>query len=307
MKLSTTALSIAIVVLWIGIATAVMTRGVSVGGSGFEGSAALLPGALELLTNTDRAANGIVSLSDNPLLDEAAQMKADDMALRGYYGHASPEGWLPFHWLDAVGYKYLNVGENLDLVYSGTEGTVNSDWMNSSEHRTNILLPQFTETGVGVQSGIYEGSNVTFVVELFATPMPASSPTPTPTPTRTPTPAPPVTRTIPATPAPLPLFSVPTQTRGTTTAANAPIGTPVSAPSAATTTMVVTASTTTTPTPAASSTVSTTTTVEPLGLSPLTVGLPRLSNLETYLTAFHTAFAFLENTFRGMLARFGIH
>ena len=299
MKLSTAALSAIVVILWVGIATAVMTRGVSVGGSGFRASAAILPGALELLTNTDRAASGVVSLSDNPLLDEAAQMKATDMVARGYYGHASPEGWLPFHWLDAVGYNYLNVGENLDLVYSGTETTVNSDWMGSTEHRTNILLPQFTETGVGAASGVYEGSNVTFVVELFATPRPASAPAAAPVVAA-------VVPMIPTTPVPAPLFSVPIQTHSITTAASSPIGIPVSAPSMATTTMAVTASATATPTLAASSTVGTTTIVAPLGLSPLTAGLPRLSNSETYLTAFHTAFVFLENTFRGILARFGI-
>ena len=175
MKLSNAALSAIVVVLWIGVTAAIISGGVRIGDTGFRASAAILPGALEALTNGDRASAGVPVLADNPLLDEAAQMKANDMLQNQYYAHISPSGRSPFYWLDAVGYKYLNVGENLDLVYSGTEATVNADWMNSTEHRTNILLPQFTETGIGSASGTYEGNNVTFVVELFATPMPAAS------------------------------------------------------------------------------------------------------------------------------------
>ncbi len=138
--------------------------------------AALDPRLIISLTNGDRASYGVPVLAENALLDEAAQMKADDMAAKGYYSHITPEGYTPFYWFDAVGYRYLNVGENLDVIYFGDEGTVNDAWMGSPEHRANILLPQFTEVGAGVASGLYQAKQGTFIVELFATPLPPPSP-----------------------------------------------------------------------------------------------------------------------------------
>lgn len=142
----------------------------------YRDSGAVLPGVLYALTNGDRAAAGLPALSQNALLDKAAQMKAEDMATRGYYSHTTPEGYQPFHWFDVVGYTYLNVGENLDVIYSGDENTINNAWMGSPGHRANILLPQFTEIGVGVAEGTYKGVPATFAVQLFATPLPPTAP-----------------------------------------------------------------------------------------------------------------------------------
>ncbi|MES2135089.1 MAG: CAP domain-containing protein [Patescibacteria group bacterium] len=159
--------------------------------------ASVLPGVVVALTNTDRVRNNVSLLVLNPLLTKAAQMKADDMLARQYYSHTTPEGNTPLYFLDAVGYTYLNVGENLDLTYVSTADDVHTAWMNSPSHRANLLLPQFTEIGVGVAEGEYQGNHVSFVVEILATPRPpalpailtapASIPTPQPQPTSTPT------------------------------------------------------------------------------------------------------------------------
>ena len=124
------------------------------------------------LTNSDRSSANLPPLTRSSLLDQAAQGKADDMMSRGYYSHTSPEGNSPLYWLDKVGYKYQNVGENLDLSYVATNEVVNSAWMNSPEHRDNILRSAFTEIGIGVASGLYQGQQVTFVVQEFASPLP---------------------------------------------------------------------------------------------------------------------------------------
>jgi hypothetical protein len=42
--------------------------------------------------------------------------------------------------------------------------------MNSPAHRANIVKPQYTEIGIGVASGIYQGRPATFVVQFFGTP-----------------------------------------------------------------------------------------------------------------------------------------
>ena len=129
-----------------------------------------------MLANADRAAQDVPALSENSLLDEAAQMKADDMAAKGYYSHITPEGYTPLYWFQKVGYQYLNAGENLDIIYSGDEETINNAWMGSPEHRANILLPQFTEMGAGIAEGKYQGIEGTFAVQLFGTPMPPPAP-----------------------------------------------------------------------------------------------------------------------------------
>lgn len=140
--------------------------------------ASVLPGVVIALTNTDRVKNGSPLLLENSLLTKAAQMKADDMLARQYYSHTTPEGHTPLYFLDAVGYKYLNVGENLDLTYESTAEDVETAWLNSPAHRANLLLPQFTEIGVGTAEGEYQGEHITFVVELMATPMPPVHTTP---------------------------------------------------------------------------------------------------------------------------------
>ena len=133
--------------------------------------AAVNPGILLAQSNADRVRNGVSLLAENALLSRAAQAKADDMLNRGYYAHITPDGKSPLYFVDQTGYKYLNVGENLDLTYLSTEEDVETAWLNSPSHRENLLLPQFTEVGVGVSSGQYQGYDVTFAVEIYATPL----------------------------------------------------------------------------------------------------------------------------------------
>ncbi|MDO8576348.1 MAG: CAP domain-containing protein [bacterium] len=131
-------------------------------------TAAVLPAALTDLTNNDRAAAGHRALVHDPLLAQAAQKKAEDMAAKGYFAHISPEGKSPWYWLDAVGYKYTYAGENLAVDFTDSMD-VEKGWMNSPAHRANIVKPEYTQIGVGTARGMYQGRETTFVVELFAT------------------------------------------------------------------------------------------------------------------------------------------
>ena len=42
-------------------------------------------------------------------------------------------------------------------------------WMNSPKHRENILKSDYTDTGIGIDYGIYKGKYVAFVVQHFGT------------------------------------------------------------------------------------------------------------------------------------------
>ncbi|MCX6712280.1 MAG: CAP domain-containing protein, partial [Candidatus Vogelbacteria bacterium] len=82
-------------------------------GPGKRFMAAVLPALVVDYTNTDRTNDQKQPLKINPLLAQAAQLKADDMAKRSYFSHEGPKGEAPWSWLDKVGYKYVYAGENL--------------------------------------------------------------------------------------------------------------------------------------------------------------------------------------------------
>lgn len=131
--------------------------------------ASVLPGVLATLTNKDRAENGIDALIEDAALARAAQMKADDMAEKGYFAHVDPEGRQPWYWFDKAGYDYTYAGENLAVNFTDSED-VEKAWMNSPAHHANIVKSQYTRIGIGVAQGTYQGKETTFVVQFFATP-----------------------------------------------------------------------------------------------------------------------------------------
>lgn len=131
--------------------------------------ASVLPGVLATLTNKDRADNGIAALVEDANLSRAAQMKADDMAAKGYFSHVDPEGRQPWYWFDKAGYDYTYAGENLAVNFTDSED-VEEAWMNSPAHHANIVKAQYTRIGIGVAQGTYQGKETTFVVQFFATP-----------------------------------------------------------------------------------------------------------------------------------------
>lgn len=131
--------------------------------------AAIYPKALITLANEDRIQNNLSNLTVNPVLAEAARLKAEDMVKNGYFAHNSPTGVTPWYWISKAGYQYLYAGENLAVDFAESD-TVNAAWMNSSTHRANILNPNYTEIGIATARGIYQGRETTFVVQMFGRP-----------------------------------------------------------------------------------------------------------------------------------------
>ena len=122
-------------------------------------------------TNTNRQSENLSELRVNPLLEKAAQLKANDMAQKGYFAHISPDGVAPWHWFDEVGYDYVYAGENLAINFIDSKD-VEDAWMESNLHRANILSNKFTETGIGIATGVFEGNETTFIVQVFGTQAP---------------------------------------------------------------------------------------------------------------------------------------
>ena len=131
--------------------------------------ATVLSSALVLGTNEFRATNNEIGLTESSLLTLAAQMKADDMAKKSYFSHVAPNGDMPWVWFNKVGYQYRYAGENLAVDFTESED-VTAGWINSAKHKANLLNINFTELGIGIATGTYEGHETTFVVQFFGSP-----------------------------------------------------------------------------------------------------------------------------------------
>ncbi len=142
-------------------------------------SADVYPSVVVQLTNHDRAKNNLSPLSTSSVLEAAAKLKAEDMVKNKYFAHTSPAGITPWYWFDQAGYRFIYAGENLAINYNDSE-IVEKAWLDSPAHRANIMHTNFTEMGVAVATGIYNGNQTTFVVEMFGMPATAHAVAPIP-------------------------------------------------------------------------------------------------------------------------------
>lgn len=131
---------------------------------------AVVSSTLVELANVDRESNNLHGLTVSPVLQEAAQLKANDMAAKGYFAHNSPDGVTPWHWFEEAGYGFSFAGENL-AVYFSDSAELERAWMNSPLHRANILNSYFTEIGIATAKGTYHGRETVYVVQEFGRPV----------------------------------------------------------------------------------------------------------------------------------------
>jgi len=134
---------------------------------------AVITSVLVDLTNTNRLSQNISPLTFNDTLAYSAQLKANDMAEKSYFAHTSPEGKSPWYWFTEGGYKFIYAGENLAVNFIDS-GDVVTAWMNSAGHRANILNGNFTEIGIALAPGTYNGRESIYVVQLFGRPAPVA-------------------------------------------------------------------------------------------------------------------------------------
>ncbi|MFI7413017.1 sigma-70 family RNA polymerase sigma factor [Streptomyces sp. NPDC049627] len=104
------------------------------------------------LVNKERADAGCGPLTEDPLLNKAAQGHSDDMAARNFFDHTNPDGADPGQRITAAGYTWSTYGENIAQGQQTPEAVMDS-WMNSPGHRANILNCSFKDIGVGVHDG----------------------------------------------------------------------------------------------------------------------------------------------------------
>ncbi|WP_242986554.1 CAP domain-containing protein [Vallitalea guaymasensis] len=114
------------------------------------------------LINESRKQNGLKALTADNQLSEVARIKSKDMIDNNYFSHNSPTYGNPFDMLKNFGIQYLSAAENIAGNNSVQEA--HEALMNSPGHRKNILNPELTHVGVGIQKGSKYGYMFT---ELF--------------------------------------------------------------------------------------------------------------------------------------------
>ncbi|BBK35938.1 hypothetical protein STAQ_10160 [Allostella sp. ATCC 35155] len=130
--------------------------------------------ALALL-NADRSEQDLPPLQLDPALNAAAQRHAEDMLQRDYYAHTSPEGEdVQDRFLSAGGSRWRLVAENIarcaecgpalsaDIIRQLQRG-----WMDSPQHRANILRRGIDRFGFGIAAADQPGL---YAVQTFAGP-----------------------------------------------------------------------------------------------------------------------------------------
>lgn len=101
------------------------------------------------LTNAARVAAGCQALRVDARLTAAARRHSRDMAVRGYFAHTPPGGRDPFQRMAAAGYRH-GAAENIAAGQDTAERVV-QDWLNSPDHRANLLDCALDDVGIGLQ------------------------------------------------------------------------------------------------------------------------------------------------------------
>jgi len=124
-----------------------------------------------LLTNKYRKENNnLPALAENQKLNLSAEKKLQDMFTDQYFEHISPQGKGIGDFVDQTGYEYILIGENLAMGDFKDDQSLVDAWMGSVGHRANILNEHYTQIGVAVGKGNFEGRNIWMAVQHFGTP-----------------------------------------------------------------------------------------------------------------------------------------
>jgi uncharacterized protein YkwD len=152
------------------------------------------------LTNQARASYGLRALKIDSTLTSIARWRSKDMIVKNYFSHTiAGTSYNVFHVLDQKGYCYRIAGENIgwnNYPDDVATTTIQRQFMNSPDHRANILGKAWDVVGIGAYKGP-TGKKMWTVI--FADRCGSTSPAPKPTPKPTPRPTPkPTTRPKPA-------------------------------------------------------------------------------------------------------------
>jgi uncharacterized protein YkwD len=118
--------------------------------------AAAIERAVISLTNDVRTARRLPPLDSSDALAAVARRHSQDMLTRGYFDHCTPEGLHSSDRIARSGLDFDATAENIYMVRNATSSPADlasamvKGWMNSRDHRANILTPDYRVVGVGI-------------------------------------------------------------------------------------------------------------------------------------------------------------
>jgi uncharacterized protein YkwD len=114
-----------------------------------------LEASLLAQVNRVRSDHHLVPLVRRNDLDRVAVAHSLDMAQRGYFSHQSPEGANPVDRLQQGGVSDMRLAaENLGkTTHSDPSAQIIRSWLQSPDHRGNLLAPALNFTGIGIARG----------------------------------------------------------------------------------------------------------------------------------------------------------
>jgi uncharacterized protein YkwD len=142
-----------------------------------ETSAEAYASSLFCVINETREEWGRPDLSRQRNLRRAGEWQADDMVQNEYFSHTQPDGDTLADRLDQANFipssDRWRAGENLAAGHDagGTPAAIVSGWMQSREHRINLLDPGYTMAGIGLARGwpgtsAFQSDSMTIALEL---------------------------------------------------------------------------------------------------------------------------------------------
>jgi len=133
--------------------------------------------AVLVRVNTLRRSHGLTPLRPSTRLAAAADAHARELAARGYFAHASSDG-SPFwrrieRFYPSRPFAYWSTGEN--LLWSARPLAADRAvqlWLDSPEHRRNLLAPRWREVGLAALAaqaapGAFGGQDVVILTADF--------------------------------------------------------------------------------------------------------------------------------------------
>lgn len=120
------------------------------------------------LTNQERKKENLPPLVVNLLLSKVARAHSENMARQQKMEHKLDDK-TPFDRMRAAGYKFMTGAENIAAGEDGAslEGIMKA-WMESKDHKANILYSEFTEIGVGISR---DKDGQLWITQLFGRPL----------------------------------------------------------------------------------------------------------------------------------------
>ena len=119
--------------------------------------------------NRQRRLHGLRELAWNDAVAAQARLQSSNMMERGFFSHADPLRGSLASRLSAAGISWNRCGENIfrEKGLDEPDDEAVEGWMKSSAHRTSILDPLFTQTGVGIA---ISADREYFITQIFVRP-----------------------------------------------------------------------------------------------------------------------------------------